>query len=378
MSNEAAKRHVKFLDLSVQYQSIKDEILPVVSDVLASTAYTDGPFVKAFEAEFAKAHSANYCLAVNNGTSALHLVYMALGFGPGDEVIVPTNTFFATAEAVSLTGATPVFVDCCDGDYTIDVQKIEAAITAHTKAIVPVHLYGQPADMDPILAIAKKHGLEVVEDCAQAHLAQYKNRSVGSIGTAGCFSFYPGKNLGAYGEGGAVLTNNEALYQKMLAIRAHGSFEKYHHDFVGHNFRMSGLQGGILSVKLKHLPKWTAARQTVARQYFDLLKDVAGLILPVKRNDVSHVYHLFVVRVKNRLAFMNFLKEKGIDTGIHYPIPCHMQKAYQSLGYDDTDFPVSYGHADHLVSLPMYPELSKEEIAYVCNCIKNFFHTHSE
>ena len=364
---------VNFLDLKSQYLSIKDEIDEAISNVFDSVSFAGGPFVKSFEEEFAAAHQAKYCVAVNNGTSALHIMMMALDIGPGDEVIVPANTFFASAEAVSVTGARPVFVDCEESYYNIDPEKIEAAITTKTKAILAVHLYGQPADMDAIKLVADKHGLLLLEDCAQAHLAKYKNRYVGNIGVAGSFSFYPGKNLGAYGEAGAVLTNDQELYSKMQMIKDHGSSKKYYHDIIGHNFRMESLQAAILSVKLKYLPAWTDNRRKAAENYRKYLSDLSDIHLPSEMNEAFHVYHLFVVRTEQRNDLMEFLKQNGIFSGIHYPIPCHLQKAYNFLNYQKGSFPISEAYADQLVSLPMSEQLSKEDVEYVADTVHHFF-----
>lgn len=363
---------VNFIDLKAQYLSIKDEVNKEIQAVLESSAFAAGPFVKNFEENFASAHQSGYCVGVNSGTSALHIAMMALGIGPGDEVIVPANTFFATPEAVSLCGATPVFVDCEPEYYNIDPDKMKEAITGKTKAIIAVHLYGQPARMDLLSAIAEENNLLLIEDCAQAHLAEYKGRPVGTFGICGCFSFYPGKNLGAYGEAGAVITNDEVLYEKMMALRDHGSSKKYFHDYVGHNYRMEGLQGAVLNVKLKHLKEWTDSRIRNAGLYRKYLKGVDSVILPQVLHGVEHVYHLFVVRLQERERLMKFLQDKEIYTGIHYPIPCHRQKAYESLQIEKS-LPVAEKYAHEILSLPMYAELSEKEIEYVCSEIKEFY-----
>lgn len=365
--------NVNFLDLKKQYLGIKTEIGKAINDVLESTAFSGGPFVEAFEKNFAAAHNAKFCVGVNNGTSALHIALWAMGIERDAEVIVPTNTFFATAEAVSLLGAKPVFVDCESEFYNLDPKLLEKAITSKTKAIIPVHLYGQPAQMDEILSIAKKHGIPVLEDCAQAHLAQYKGKSVGTIGVAGCFSFYPGKNLGAYGEAGAVVTNDETLYWKMRALRDHGALKKYHHDVVGHNYRMEGIQGAVLDVKLKHLQNWTKARKTAAAAYRELLCGIPQITIPTEMKDVSHVFHLYVIRTDKRDELANYLKDNGVHTGIHYPVPCHQQKAYADLGYKTGSFPIAEKYAGTLLSLPMHEGLTTEEIEYVSKKIHNFF-----
>lgn len=364
---------INFLDLNAQYLTIKDEVNAAIQKVLDTSAYVLGPSVKAFEEDFAKAHNAKYCVGVNNGTSALHIALWALGIQQGDEVIVPANTFFATPESVSLCGATPIFADCDAEYYNMDPASVEKAVTKKTKAIIAVHLYGQPADLDPIREIAEKHKLLLIEDCAQSHLAEYKGRSIGTHGICGCFSFYPGKNLGAYGEGGAVITNDEKLYKKMLVIRDHGSAEKYYHDIVGHNYRLEGIQGAVLGVKLKYLPKWTDARRKNAALYSSFLKDCKQVVCPKEMKGVKHVYHLYVVRVQKRDELAKFLKDNGIFTGIHYPIPCHLQKAYASLPNKKGDFPVSEKYAGEIISLPMFAELKENEIKYVCDKIMEFY-----
>ena len=365
---------VNFVDLKAQYLTIKDEINQAIQAVIEKSAFAAGPFVKSFEEKFAERHQSRYCVGVNSGTAALHMSMWALGLGPGDEVIVPTNTFFATAEAVSLCGATPVFADCEPRYFNIDPHSIENVISEKTKAIIPVHLYGQSAQMDEIAAIAKKHNLLVIEDCCQAHLTEYKNKKVGTFGVCGCFSFYPGKNLGAYGEGGAVITDDESLYQKMLALRDHGSPRKYYHDFVGHNYRMEGIQGAVLEVKLKYLEDWTRKRRQNADWYRKYLHGIKQVEVPQEMPGGRHVYHLFVLKVERRAELINYLKNEGIATGIHYPVPCHLQKAYAHLPAR-APLPISEKLAHEILSLPMYAELSEGEIRYVCENIKVFYKT---
>jgi len=364
---------VNFLDLRTQYYSIKQEIDSAIQQVLDKSAFAAGPFVKEFEENFAKAQGAKYCVGVNSGTAALHIAFMSLNFKSGDEVIVPANTFFATPEAVSLTGATPVFVDHEELYYNIDPLGIDRVITPRTKAIIAVNLYGQPAQLDIIRSLADKHNLFLIEDCAQSHLATYKGKPVGTYGIMGCFSFYPGKNLGAYGEGGAVITNDEILYKKMMALRDHGSSKKYFHDYIGHNYRMEGIQGAILNVKLKHLPAWTEIRRKNASLYRKHLSGIPEVILPAEVSDGKHVYHLFVVKVPKREELIRFLQENGISTGIHYPIPCHLQKAYEFLGYKKESFPNTEKCAERILSLPMSEQLTEEQIIFVCEKIKEFF-----
>lgn len=364
---------VNFVDLKAQYESIKGEIQAAIQQVIDKTAFAAGPFVKEFEDNFARAHRAKYCVGVNSGTAALHATLMCLGIGPGDQVIVPANTFFATPEAVSLTGAEPVFVDCDKQYYNIDVDKIETAVSQRTKAVIAVHLYGQPAPLDEIKAVTDRHNLLLIEDCAQAHLAEFREKPVGTHGAAGCFSFYPGKNLGAYGEGGAVLTDDEALYQKILAFRDHGSRRKYYHDFIGHNYRMEGFQGAILNVKLKHLSSWSEQRRLNADLYRKYLKDIEEVVLPAEMPAARHVYHLFVARLPQRAKLQEYLQGHDIYTGIHYPIPCHLQKAYAGLDYRPGRLPVCEDYAHQILSLPMFAELKEEEIAYVADKITEFY-----
>ena len=364
---------VDFLDLKSQYRSIKHEINSAIQEVLDNASFVEGPYVKRFEESFAEAQGADYCVAVSNGTAAIHIILMALDISTGDEVIVPANTFFATAEAVSLCGATPIFVDCEKDYYNMDPSKIEAAITDRTKAIIAVHLYGQPAQMDEIKAVSDKHGVYLLEDCAQAHLATYKGKHVGTIGLAGSFSFYPGKNLGAYGEGGGVVTNDFELSQKLRMLKDHGAPKKYHHDLIGHNYRMQGLQGAILSVKLKYLAEWTEKRNQNARLYDKHLQSIEQLKLPKLMDQVYHSYHLYVVRVPSRDELAQFLADNGIYTGIHYPIPCHLQKAYSKLGYTCGSMPNSETFGTEIISLPMSEQLREEEIVYIAEKINEFY-----
>lgn len=406
--------NIPFLDLKAQYKSIKEEVLPAINNVLDNTAYVLGKPVAEFEQAFAKAHNAKFCYCVNSGTAGNHMVLWALGAGPGDEVIIPDNTFIATAWGATLCGATPVFVDCHSESYNIDPAKIEAAITSKTKAIVAVHLYGQAADMEAIseqltansfelrekgVFVKKDSGQKIylVEDCAQAHISEYKGTRVGGLGIASSFSFYPGKNLGAYGEGGAVMTDNEALAKKFKMIRDHGAEQKYYHQIYGHNYRMEGIQGAVLGVKLKHLEDWTNGRRRVAAKYKELLKDVEEIKLPKEMDYARHVYHLFVIQVKSEEGIVNgeekrdkkkevsnqrsekrdqlqkYLNEQGIATGLHYPVPLHQQPCFEPLGYKKGDFPVSEELAEQGLSLPMYAELTDEQIGYVCEKIKEFF-----
>ena len=364
---------IPFLDLRAQYQSIKDEVDPAVIQVMESTQFVLGPEVKAFEEEFAAYSGADHGIAVNSGTSALHLALLAAGVGPGDEVITVPFTFIATAAAVAYIGAKPVFVDVDPQSYTMDVGQIEAAISERTKAILPVHLYGQAADMDPILQIAELHGLAVVEDAAQAHGARYKDRPVGSIGDLGCFSFYPGKNLGAYGEGGIVVTNNADYAHKVRILRDWGQERKYHHDLLGFNYRMDGFQGAVLRIKLRRLEAWTEARRANAATYDALLASY-GIQPPPALPERRHVYHVYAIRTTERERLQKALSEREIHTGIHYPIPVHLQPAFADLGYQAGDFPCSEQVANEVLSLPMYPELTEEQVAIVCKAVKENFY----
>jgi len=369
---------VPFLDLKVQYKSIKSEIDPAIQNILDNTAFVLGKAVSNFETAFAKEHEVKHCLGVSSGTDGNHLALWALGIQPGDEIIIPADTFIATAWGATLCGAKPVFVDCEADSYNIDPTKVEAAITKKTKAIVAVHLYGQPADLDPLREIVNKYKIFLVEDCAQAHFAEYKGKRVGGLSDAASFSFYPGKNLGAYGEGGAVTTNNDEVAKKVRMLRDHGAVQKYYHEMLGHNYRMEGIQGAVLGVKLKHLDKWTEGRRRAAKKYYELLKDFSFITLPKEMSYAKHVYHLFVIQVntdgsKGRDDLAKYLNDSGVSTGLHYPIPLHLQPCFKDLGYVKGKFPVTEKLADCGLSLPMYPELSDDQIHYVYETIKDFF-----
>jgi dTDP-4-amino-4,6-dideoxygalactose transaminase len=373
---------VPFLDLKAQYQRIKDEVNPAIQDILDNTAFILGKSVVQFEKEFAKAHNVKNCIGTSSGTDANHLALWALDIKPGDEVIIPANTFIATAWGATLCNAKPVFVDCHPASYNIDPDKIESAITPKTKAIVAVHLYGQPADMSVLQKIANEKNIFLVEDAAQAHLAEYKGKRIGGLSEVTSFSFYPGKNLGAYGEAGAVVTNNDELAKKIIKLREHGQSEKYHHDSFGHNYRMEGIQGAVLGVKLKYLAKWTDERRKVAAKYNELLGKSEHVSVPVELPYSKHVYHLYVIRVngkslekreETRNKLQSFLSDNGIASGLHYPIPLHLQKCFNHLGYKRGDFPVSEDLAQSGLSLPMFAELKDEQIEYVAAKIKEFF-----
>lgn len=361
---------VPFLDLQAQYQTIRAEIAIALQKVLDDAAFAGGPYVAQFEKEFALCCRCQHAIGVSNGTAALWLALRGLGVGPGDEVITVPNTFIATAEAISLCGAKPVFVDIDENTYTMNPALLEAAITSRTTTIIPVHLYGQMANMDAIMAIAKAHGVFVIEDACQAHGATYQGRPAGSIGEAGCFSFYPGKNLGAYGEAGAVVTNDAELAAKIKLLRDHGQPQKYHHNLIGWNGRMDGLQGAILSVKLKFLTSWNEARRSHAQLYRALLAGLENVILPREAIDAKHVYHIFAIRVQNRDRVLKALAEKGIQCGVHYPIPLHLQEAYHFLGLRPGSFPIAEKCAAELLSLPMFPELAKPQIEHVAGEIR--------
>lgn len=369
---------VPFLDLKAQYKSIKNEIDPAIQNILDNASYILGKAVSDFEIAFAKEHNVKHCFGVSSGTDGNHLALWALGVGTNDEVIIPANTFIATAWGATLCGAKPVLVDCEKDSYNIDPNKVEAAITKKTKAIVAVHLYGQPADLDPLREIAKKYNLFLVEDCAQSHFAEYKGKRIGGLSDTASFSFYPGKNLGAYGEGGAVTTNNDEAAMKVKMMRDHGAVQKYNHEILGHNYRMEGIQGAVLGVKLKHLNTWTEGRRNVAKKYAQQLKNFSFITLPKEMPYAKHVYHLYVIQVNNggsrkRDELAKYLNENGISTGLHYPIPLHIQPCFKELGYKKGDFPITEKLAETGLSLPMFPELTDEQIDYVCSKIKAFF-----
>jgi len=365
---------IPFVDLKTQYQSIKPEIDEAIGRVLETGAFALGPAVAGFEEKFAPYCGVAHAAGVNTGTSALHLALLALGVGEGDEVIAPAMTFIATISAIDYTGARPVFVDVDPVSYTIDPAKIEAAITPRTKAILPVHLYGQCADMDPILAIAEKHGLVVLEDAAQAHGAEYKGRRAGSMGAMGCFSFYPGKNLGAYGEGGAVVTNNPDLDKTVRMLRDWGMERKYYHDLKGFNYRMEGLQGAVLGVKMKYIEGWTESRRIAAQRYRDRLANMEGIVLPQENPEGRHVYHVFALLLKNRDEVVSRMHAAGIGVGIHYPIPVHLQKCFAELGGKAGDFPVAEQMGREELSLPLFPELTVEQIDGVATELEKACH----
>jgi dTDP-4-amino-4,6-dideoxygalactose transaminase len=360
---------VPYLDLKAQYASIKTEIDAAIARVLDSCQFVLGSEVAGFEQEFSTYCGTSECIAVNSGTSALHLALIAAGVGPGDEVITVPFTFVASVAAVLYAGARPVLVDIDPRSFTLDPAAIEAAITPRTKAILPVHLYGQPADMDPIMEVARRHGLIVIEDAAQAHGAKYKGRPVGSIGDMACFSFYPGKNLGAYGEGGAVTTSNAEFARTIRMLRDWGQDRKYHHVLRGFNYRMEGFQGAILRVKLRHLGQWTEARRALVHQYDVLLAD-CEVETPTEMPWARHVYHVYTLRSDDRDALQAALTTEGIQTGVHYSVPVHLQPAYADLGYGAGAFPQAEAAAKQVLSLPLYPELSTESVTEVATVVR--------
>lgn len=364
--------NIPFLDLKAQFKQIEHDVIPAVTEAMTNGAFIGGPQVTNFEEEFAAFCDSRYCVGVGSGTDALRFALMAAGVGQGDEVITVPNTFIATTEAISQVGAKPKFVDVKEDTCNIDPDKIEAHITSKTRAIIPVHLYGQIADMDAILKIAEKSNLAVIEDACQAHGALYKGKRAGSMGAAGCFSFYPGKNLGAFGEAGAVVTQDEQMAQKMRMIRDHGQEKKYHHQIEGFNGRLDAIQAAVLRIKLKHLPDWTESRRQNAARYNALLSQIPGVKTPTEADLVESVYHLYVIHVDNRDDLQKFLMNKGIATGLHYPLPLHLQPAYKHLEYPKGAFPIAENSAARLLSLPMFPELTNEQIEYIAKSIKEF------
>jgi dTDP-4-amino-4,6-dideoxygalactose transaminase len=360
---------IPFVDLKAQYRSIKPEVTAAIAGVLESCEFTLGSEVAAFEKEFAAYCRAEHGVGVNSGTSALHLALLAAGVGPGDEVITVPFTFLATVSAIDYTGARPVLVDVDPRTLTMDPAALEAAITRRTRAVIPVHLYGRPADMDPIVAIARRHGLVVIEDAAQAHGADYKGRRVGTLGDMACFSFYPGKNLGAYGEGGLVVSDSPEYTRTLRMLRDWGAEKKYEHVLKGYNYRMEGIQGAVLRVKLRHLDDWTEARRAAAGRYDELLVD-SGVETAPPASDARHVYHIYAVRTASRQAWQGALQQQGIQTGVHYPVPVHLQPAFADLGYRAGQFPASERAAKEVLSLPMFPELTAEQCETVCGAVR--------
>jgi dTDP-4-amino-4,6-dideoxygalactose transaminase len=368
--------NVPFIDLRAQFKQIEEEVLRMVKTAMENGAFVGGPQVSSFEEEFAGFCNSRFCVGVSSGTDALRFALLAAGVGPGDGVVTVPNTFIATTEAVSQVGARPLFVDVLPDTYNMDPDRLASCLRSHSaprpRAVIPVHLYGQPAPMDPIMEIARAWDLIVIEDACQAHGAVYRGRKAGAMGLAGCFSFYPGKNLGAFGEAGAVVTNDEAVAGKIRMIRDHGQARKYHHEVEGYNGRLDAIQAGVLRIKLKRLEAWNEARRTHAERYDTLLSGTPGVTTPFRSEETLPVFHLYVILAENRDELQAYLAERNVGTGLHYPLPLHLQKAYARLGYPEGAFPVTENLAGRLLSLPMYPELTEDQIEYVADCVKEF------
>jgi len=360
---------VEFVDLKMQYEKIKSDIDNAIREVISSSTFIGGPFLKSFERNFSQFVSVRHCIGVSNGTDALFIALKVLGIKEGDEVITAANSFIATSEAVTMLGAKVVFVDCDKDTYNIDVHQIEKSITSKTKAIIPIHLYGQPAEMDRIIDLAKTYNLYIIEDAAQAHGAVYKDRNVGTMGDVACFSFFPGKNLGAYGDAGALVTNNDEIAKKARMFANHGRVDKYDHEFEGINSRLDSLQAAILDVKLRYLGEWNERRREIAQKYDEMLGDV--VVIPKAFSSVRHVYHLYVIRIKDRDNVKEKLSKHGISTGIHYPIPLPFLKAYGYLAHQPENFPVAYSLKDEILSLPIHGNMTDEQVMYVVDHLRN-------
>jgi len=367
--------NIPFVDLKAQYLSLKPQMDEAIQNVIDQTAFIKGKYVNAFEEEYRQAYGVDHFISCANGTDAIYIALKSLGIGPGDEVITVANTWISTAETIGQTGAQPVFVDIRPDFYTIDVELIEEKITPKTKAIIPVHLFGQPCDMGAITSICKKHNLFLVEDCAQAHFAEWKGQKVGTFGDAGTFSFFPGKNLGAYGDAGGIVTNNPDLADKMRMFANHGALKKHHHEMEGINSRMDGLQAAILSVKLPHILAWSNARLKNALYYNKLFKNTELVTTPKIHDNVKHVFHLYVVRVNNRSGIQQRLKENGVSSGIHYPTPLPFLKAYDYIGHTPEDFPIAYDYMGKILSMPMYPELSVKQIHFILSSLRSYINS---
>lgn len=367
------KMQVPFVDLYAQYQTIKPEIDQAIENVIRDTAFIRGPYVKKFNAEFAAAYGVKHCIGVANGTDAIYIVMRMLGIGPGDEVITVANSWISTSETIGQTGATPVFVDTEPDYFTIDPALIEAAITERTKAIIPVHLTGQACQMDQIVALCEKHGLHLIEDCAQSHFSEVNGQRVGTFGIASTFSFYPGKNLGAYGDAGCILTNDDALAEKITMYANHGALKKHSHFMEGINSRLDGLQASILSAKLPYIHEWTEARIRHAASYDEVLADIPQIVRPTVRPESRHSYHLYMIRAEKRDELKAYLSDQGVATAIHYPVPLPFMPAYAHLGYQREQFPIVAQYQQEILSLPIYPEITPEMIRYVADCIRGFY-----
>ena len=365
--------NIPFVDLKAQYDSIKSEIDVAIERVLTETSFIKGKYVTEFEQNFANKCGINYCVSCANGTDAIYIALKTLGVGPGDEVITVANSWISTSETISQAGAKPIFVDINKHNYNIDVSQIEKKITGRTKAIIPVHLYGEPANLTSILEICKKYNLFLIEDCAQAHFAEWDGKKVGTFGDIGTFSFFPGKNLGAYGDAGAIITNDKNLSDKMRMFANHGALIKHKHKIEGINSRLDALQANILNVKLNYILGWNDMRYNNAKIYNSLLEDITQIGTPNIPKKLEHVFHVYCVRVKNRDSLVKYLKDKGVNCQIHYPTPLPFLDAYSYLGHSKADFPNCVKNSYEILSLPMYPELSKEKIEYICNCILDFY-----
>lgn len=364
---------IPFVDLKVQYNNLKQELDSAIQSVIEETAFIRGRFVEEFENTFAERHGAKRCISCGNGTDAIYISLKSLDIGNGDEVITVANTWISTSETITQAGAKPVFVDIEPHYFTIDPEKIEAKISEKTKAIIPVHLYGQPAKVDRIKEICKKYNLFLIEDCAQAHFAKFNGQKVGTFGIAGTFSFYPGKNLGAYGDAGAILTNNDEFATKVRMFANHGALQKHQHETEGINSRMDGIQAAILNVKLRYIDEWNRARHKNALIYNEFLRDIPEIVTPKLRENSFHIFHLYVIRLNKRNELATYLKSKNISTGIHYPTALPFLSAYKYLGHKPSDFPIAYQFQSEILSLPMYPELNNDQIYYVIDSIREFF-----
>lgn len=364
---------IPFVDLKAQYNSIKIDIDAAINNVISETAFIGGKYVEKFENEFAALYGVKHCIAVGNGTDSLYILMKMLGVGIGDEVITVANSWISSSETISQTGAKPVFVDINPSYYSLDETRLEAAITSKTKVIMPVHLQGQMCNMDVIMAIANKHNIYVIEDCAQSHFSEFGGKRAGTFGIAGSFSFYPGKNLGAYGDAGCIITNDDQLAQRCKMYARHGALKKHQHEIEGVNSRLDGLQASILCAKLPYILNWTDRRIENAELYTKYLWDIPQISIPEVRGNTKHTFHLYVIRTENRDKLAEFLKAKGIETAIHYPVALHNMKAYEYLLYDSNTFPVANKYQDKILSLPMYPELTENQIVYIAQMIKHFF-----
>jgi dTDP-4-amino-4,6-dideoxygalactose transaminase len=370
--------HIPFVDLKAQYSTIKTEIDEAIQSVINETAFIKGKYVDKFEKEYSDKYGIKHCIGVANGTDAIYISLKALGIGPGDEVITVANSWISTSETITQAGARPVFVDIDPDYYTINHKLIEDKITPKTRAIIPVHLFGQPAEIDEIKLICEKHNLHLIEDCAQAHFAEYKGKKAGTFGIAGTFSFFPGKNLGAYGDAGAIITDDDHLATQARMYANHGAIVKHKHEIEGINSRMDGIQAAVLSVKLKYISEWNSKRLQNAILYNRLLTSINNIVAPKIRKNVTHIFHLYVVRAASREGLQKYLEEKGITTAIHYPTPLPFLPAYKYLDHKPSDFPVAFDYMNKILSLPMYPELMADQISYIVDAINLFYKSHKK